>query len=762
MRNTVQGPEIGRVPADPEPPHNVYAARPRTERRAADRVGPATSRDFTLGDLARTLLDGAWTVLAIASAALAVAGLYLLAATPTYESSILIQVEGRTRPVSAFEDLAALFQEQTPTEGEIRILRSRTLLDAVVAELGLDIEARPRTFPVVGEALARRHVGSEPAPAPLGLARHAWGGERLRLERLTASDALLGEALTLTALEGGRYRIATADGAVLVEGEVAKAATGTDGERSVELLVAELSARPGTEFTVVKHRRDVVVEGLQQSLRIAEQGRSTGLVEVALSGSDAARVAVILDTISRTYLRQSVERTSAEAAKTLKVLEAQLPVLKKNLEKAERSLHAFQSRSGTVNLSLEGQGMLQRIVEIDRAIGENEVQRSELTRRFTAGHPEVPVVTERIQRLEQQREAMETRLRALPSLELESSRLSRQLRVATELYLLVLNRTEELRIVKSGWIGNVRVLERAAIPSRPVSPRPGVALALALLLGVGGGIAAVLIRDALGRGVKGPDELEEEVGLPVFASVPRSGAQRKLSRRCRRGAVAPLAVAEPLDDAVEDLRALRTSVQFAIRQARNNVVSVSGLAPRAGKSFVSVNLAHLLAAAEGRVLLIDGDLRRGGLHRQLGVEGEPGLADVLSGKAQLEAAVRSSRTPGLDLLPAGTVVASPAELLAGDRLQQLLTELGRRYGVVIVDTPPVLSLADSALVGRHAGVNLLVLRAGEHSVREISYALRRLVQAGVAVRGAILNHVRPALGSARARRHRRYYAGAAH
>jgi len=764
MLNTTQGNEVARAPAVPEPEVNRRVDRPAVERGPAER--PADERssrappagDLTLGDLARKLLDGRWTLLTVVGAAVALAGLFLLVTPPTYESSILIQVEGRSRPVTAFQDLAALFQEDTPTEGEMRILRSRTLLEAVVASLGLDLEARPRTFPVVGAAVARRHQGEDPAPAPFGLDRYAWGGERIRVERLTVSERLFDQPLTVTALEGGRFTVATSDGAHLAEGEVGKAVTGTDGDRSIELLVAELFGRPGTEFTVVRSRPSDVVEELQQSLRIAEQGRATGLVEVTLTGPDAALIAATLDAVSSTYLRQSVERTSAEAAKTLRVLEAQLPVLKANLEKAERSVNAFHRRNGTVNLTLEGEGMLQRVVEIDRAIAENDIETAELTRRYSEQHADVPVLAEKGERLKEQRAAVEARLRLLPDLELESTRLARALRVATELYLLVLNRSEELRIVKSGWIGNVRVLERAAVPNHPASPKRGVVLALGLLLGLAAGVAAVLIRDAMGRAVKAPEEIELGSGLAVFATLPRSRAQRRLSRRGRRGAVPALAAAKPGDAAVEDLRGLRTAVQFALRQGRNNVVGVSGLAPRAGKSFVSVNLAHLLAAADGRVLLVDGDLRRGALARHFGVEGQPGLADVLSGTAELDAAIRRSGTAGLDLLPAGTSTASAAELLAGDRLQQLLAELGRRYGVVIVDTPPILSVADSAALGRHAGVNLLVLRAGEHTAREISFALRRLAQAGVVVKGAVLNDVRSPASRARMARYRRHYA----
>jgi tyrosine-protein kinase Etk/Wzc len=593
----------------------------------------------------------------------------------------------------------------------------------------------------VGEAVVRRFGAAALAPAQFGLSRFAWGGERIRVKRLTVPEALLGEPLTLTALEGGRYRVEASDGTALVAGDVGTPATGTEGERRVELLVTELTARPGTEFTLTKLRRIDVIEGLQESLRILEQGKHTGLVVVTLAGQDPAQVAVILDAVASNYLRQSVERTSAEAANTLQILEAQLPVLKSNLDKAERALNAFRQRNGTVNLSLEAEAMLQRIGEIDRQIAENEVRSAEL-RRHTEQHPDAVALADRTERLRSQRAAMETRMRALPDMELQSTRLSRQVRVATELYMLVLNRSEELRIVKSGWIGNARVLEQAVVPYRPVSPKYGFVLVLALLLALGAGIAVALVRDAFDRGARDPDEIEAGAGLAVLATIPHSSAQRRLARRARRGRLPALSVVEPGDAAVEGLRGLRTSVQFALLQSHNNVITIGGLAARAGKSLVSVNLAHLLAAADGRVLLVDGDLRRGVLHRYFGVEAEPGLADVVSGASPLEPALHATDNPNLDLLPTGKLLANPAELLAGVPFQQLLAELGRRYKVVVVDTPPLLSVTDSALVGRHAGTNLLVLRAGENSVREISSVLRRLAQNGVAIKGAILNDVR--------------------
>jgi tyrosine-protein kinase Etk/Wzc len=751
--NDVQEAETRRTAEEPE----IEGAK-HLHRAASHGGRNGRAPDATLADVAWTLADRRWTVITVAALVLALAAMYLVVAPNTYQSSILIQVEGRSRPVTAFEDLATLFQEQTPTEGEMRLIKSRTLLEAVVKDLRLDLQAGPRRVPVIGSAVAGRWQGPGPAPARLGLGRFAWGGERIRLERLTVSNALLGEPLVVTALEGGRYRIATSDGVVSGEGEVGKAATATDGERSVELLLSEITARPGTEFTVRRRHVLDVIEGLQASLRIEEQGRATGLVEVALSGQDPARIAAILDAVASNYRRQSVDRTFAEAAKTLAVLEAQLPVLNSNMEKAERSLNAFHRRNGTANLSLGGEDLLQRLGEVDRLIATNDVQRAELTHRFTEKHSDVAVLAERTERLHAQRAALEARMQALPQLELQSTRLTRQLRVATELYMLVLNRAEELRIVKSGWIGNARVLEHADAPRRPVSPKPVLVLMLGMVLGLGCGVAVALIRNAFDGAVREPDDIEASLGLAVMATIPHSSAQRRLARRGRRGSLSALAVAEPGDAAVEELRGLRTSVQFALLRARNNIIAISGLAPKAGKSLVSVNLAHLLAAADGgRVLLVDADLRRGVLHRYFGMQGQPGLADVVSGTASLDEAVHATDTPNLDLLPSGRLPSNPAELLAGAPFQQLLADVGRKYKAVVVDTPPILSVTDSALVGRHAGLNLLVLRAGEHSLGEISAALRRLVQSGVSIRGAILNDVRPAWGRyGRSGRYRRY------
>jgi tyrosine-protein kinase Etk/Wzc len=749
------------APDSGEPRSNAGAGAqrpgPAVRRDAASRPPRVEPREPTLADIAWTLAERRWTIVAVACTALLAGAAYLAVAQPVYESSVLVQVEGWARPATP-ENVLQLFDTSPTADAEMRILRSRPLLEGVVDELGLDIEARPRMLPLVGAALARRHRGPSFAPAPPGLQRFAWGGERIRVERLEVASGLIDEPLLLVARADGTYELKSGAGELLVAGTVGVPATSGEGERGASLLVSELSARPGTEFILRKLRRGDVIQQLQKSLQASEQAKHGGLVEVTLKGPDAARVTRILEALSTAYVRQSVERSAAEAESMLRTMEGQLPALKSSLDAAESALDRFTQRNGALNISLETQRLLVKISEIDRAIADAELAEAEQARRHTGQYPEASAPTERAEQLRIGRAAVEAEMRALPGLEIEYARLARQVSLTTERYTRALDRAAEVRTVKSGWIGNARVLEHAVEERRPVSPKIGLVLALATLLGLAGGIAAALVRGGFDEGIRDPDEIEARTGLPVFATIPRSAAQRRIVRQGRRrGRLQVLSMADPADGAVEDLRALRTGVEFALQRATNNVVAVGSPAPRAGKSFVSVNLAHLLAASRGRVLLVDGDLRRGVLHRYFGLAAQPGISDVLSGEATLERALRHTDHPSLDLLPAGTRAVNPAELLASAEFQRLLEQVRGRYEIVLVDTPPILSVTDSALVGRYAGVNLLVVRAQEQTAGEISLAVRRLVRNGVTVRGAVLNDVQPMLGRyGRSGRYRRY------
>lgn len=298
--------------------------------------------------------------------------------------------------------------------------------------------------------------------------------------------------------------------------------------------------------------------------------------------------------------------------------------------------------------------------------------------------------------------------------------------------------------MKEGTIGNVRVLDAAIVPTRPVAPRKAVVLALSLLLGLVAGVGAAFARRALSNGVEDPEAVERATGVGVHAAIPFSGVEESSSRRSRREdrARAVLAQAEPRDIAVESLRSLRTSLQFELAEARAKVVVVAGPAPGVGKSFVATNLAHLLGESGKRVVVIDADLRRGRLHDAYGVGREGGLSEVLSGELTVAEALREGGTPNVKLLTTGRLPPNPAEMLGSERFTRTLADLAARHDVVILDTPPVLAVTDAALVARHAAVTLLVVRAGKHPLREIVTALRHLGRTGARVQGIVMNGVR--------------------
>ncbi len=699
----------------------------------------AETDEISLREYLDVLVAGRWIVLVAAAAALVLGGAYAFLAAPVYRSDALVQVEDKKSMGGLLGDLSSMVGEASPAETEIEILKSRALVGAAVRELRLDIRASPRRFPILGGAVARRHDRDHVAGALLGFRRYGWGGERISVDRLEVPAALVGKPLTLVAGEGTHFRILDPDRAPLVAGEVGRAAAGA----GVEVFVSELRARPGLEFVLVRRDRDEAIKDLQQDLKITEKGKKTGILSLALDSRDPREVAAILDALSKAYVRQNVERRSAEAEKTLEFLGSQLPALRANLDGAERQLEAYQSHAGSVDVSLEGKAAIDRAVDIEKAAAELKLQHAELRQRFTEEHPTLVAIAQKLKRLDAERDALELRMRKLPNNELESARRARDVKVANELYLAVLNKAQELKVVKEGTVGNVRILDAAIVPVKPVSPKKAAVLALSLLLGLAGGIAGAFARRALDQGLEDPDALERALGIAVSASVPHSSTHSSDEHAARgdRRVKPLLAATAPKDLAIESLRSLRTSLQFALVEAPSSVVSIGGPAPGIGKSFITANLAHLLGETGTKVLVIDADLRRGHLHKYFQLERGVGLSDAIAGKVSLDAAVRTTRSANVNLLSTGTLPPNPAELLGSDRFQRVLSELAARHDITLIDTPPVLAVTDAALVARRAGVNLLVIRAGQHPLREIAAAVRQLGRNGVRVSGIVMNDV---------------------
>jgi tyrosine-protein kinase Etk/Wzc len=315
--------------------------------------------------------------------------------------------------------------------------------------------------------------------------------------------------------------------------------------------------------------------------------------------------------------------------------------------------------------------------------------------------------------------------------------------VNNQLYTALLNSSQELQIAKAGTVGNVRIVDHALPPLKPSKPRKALILALSMVLGLFLGVVAVFLQRALRNGVEDPSVVEQQLGLPTYASIPYSDEQRRIMRAVKRGGGGSqiLAAVDPTNLAIEALRSLRTSLHFALLESTNNVLMLTGPSPGLGKSFISLNLGAVLAMSGKRVVVVDADLRRGHLHEYLDSERAPGISDYVVGNVELPGIIKKTTVENLSFISTGSIPPNPAELLLHDRFTEMVKTLSEQYDHVLIDTPPVLAVTDAAVIGRLAGCTLLVLKAGEHPLRAIEDSARRLRQAGVQLRGTLFNQV---------------------
>ncbi|WP_225784951.1 polysaccharide biosynthesis tyrosine autokinase [Xenophilus sp. Marseille-Q4582] len=702
----------------------------------------APDEEVRLSEYVDILLDHKWWVAATTAVALLAGGAYTLLATPVYQSNVLVQVEDAAPDAKGFlGEASSLFDVKTPAAGEIQVLRSRMVVGAAVDQTRFYIDARPRRVPLVGEWLAR-DAKELSQPGLLGLGGYVSGNERIQVSRLDVPAELEdAEAFTLTAQEDGRYTLShpLLDG--VLEGRVGRLLTHATPHGPLALQVEQLDGLPGAQFTVARASRLRAIETLQQRLQLSEQGRQSNVISVTLEDDDPVRLAGLLNAVGEQYVRQNVERKAAEAQKTLAFLEEQLPEFRQQLEASEEAYTRFRHRNGTVAFDEEAKGLLNQTIELQTRLLEAQQQRRELAARFTDQNVRVRTVDRQIGALRQEIEGLNQRVGRMPTIQQDALRLERDVRVNSELYQSLQNNALQLRLVKEGKIGNVRLLDPAVQPRRAVKPQQPLVLAAALALGLLGGIGVAVLRARLQRGVHDPMEIEAHTGLSVYATVPYAPEQKPLDQRASQGAsdVQLLAQRQPDSQPVEALRSLRVALQFAMMDAANNRVLITGPTPDIGKSFVSGNFAAILAQAGKRVLLVDADLRRGHLHKALGLRREGGLSELLAAQLTPEQAIHADVLPGLDVMTTGKLPPNPADLVLSPAFGRTLEQLSGGYDLVLIDSPPVLVASDTVTMAPHCAVMLLVARAGQTQLGEVTECTRRLSQAGCAPNGVVFN-----------------------
>jgi tyrosine-protein kinase Etk/Wzc len=717
-------------------------------------AGGGDDNEMDLRQIFDLLWAGRVTVAIVTAVVFALFALYCIKVAPTYRADGLVQIEqssGKSDALSQMSEISSLvLGSPVETQAEIQVLGSRMLLESVVNKLNLEIRAQPYYFPLFGGAIFRlNHAASKPLAVPGLLRAYAWGGEKIDLETLEVPDEYLGKVFKLKRTSNG-YSIDFPDGKTL-EGTVGELAKADTAHGVVSVYVRDLQAEVGTKFRIVRYSKEDILKQLSDSLKVAEQGKQSGVIGISFEGDSPDLVSNVINDLEDSYLRQNVERRSANAQQSLEFLEKQLPERKDQVDQAQLKLNAYQLQHGSVDVSRETELVLGQTVDLESERLKLQEQREEMKQRFTEQHPAVKALDEQIQSLESARGKVKDQVAKLPTTQQEIFSLMRDLDVSNELYAQMLNSIQELQVAKAGTVGNVRIVDRALKPLRPVKPKVAILLPVSIFIGLILGVAAVAAQRATIRGVDDPAEVESRLGLTTYAMIPFSNQQKQLNRTFGKGEsnkhINILAAQVKDDPAIESLRSLRTSLHFALLEAANNVIMFTGPSPGLGKSFISVNLAALLALSGKKVVAVDADLRRGHLHRYIGESASPGISEYVAGDAHFDSLVHPTNIPGFDLVFRGTIPPNPSELLLHGRFSELVRILSEKYDYVILDTPPILAVTDAAIVGRLVGCTLLVLKSTEHSIREIDEAHRRLLTAGIDVKGVLFNQVGKRAGS---------------
>ncbi|MER5058021.1 polysaccharide biosynthesis tyrosine autokinase [Providencia stuartii] len=636
---------------------------------------------------------------------------YSFLATPIYQANATLQYDKASQVslVDQMSEMMPLSNSNGQVDSEIEVIKSRMVLGKTVTNLNLDTQI-----------------------APAGFFDKLWGDKTDAVVALyLVPEDFIGKPATLTYLGDNKYSLN-------IEGQVLEGTVGILLKQDdISLLISSLVAEVGQEFTLVKNARYSTIENLRNTLTIAEVGKGTGIINMAIKGADKTENVQILNSIIQNYVDQNIERKKEVTNNTLLFLDEYLPKIKTKLDNYENQLNTFRKKNESIDLSLEAKSALDSALQVEEKLNELTFKEVEIQQLYTRNHPAYQSLLDKRQQLLREKEKISKAIQKLPNTQQQIVRLTRDVESEQAIYNQLVAKQQELSVLNSGITADVRIIDSAESQPNAVAPKKALILVLAAILGFIVGCAYVIAREFFNNKIKGTEDIDA-LGINVYATIPFSTHEKKL---IAEGNKHPLALENPADTAVEAIRSLRTSVYFSVMNQGNNLVMVTSASPGVGKSFVTSNMAVVLANAGKKVLLIDTDLRKGRIHKAFGLSNKLGLSDYLSQSDTSQPNIHNSVIENLDVICRGKNVTHSSELLMSERFKRLLDTVKGQYDIVVIDTAPILAITDSAIIGKYVGTSLLIAYYGVNTVKDIELSLKRFKQNDIEITGVILNGI---------------------
>ena len=686
-----------------------------------------------------------WKLIALCVILSLVCALLYLRTTPdTYAVDALVQVEeSKGTSAALLGDLSSMIEQKQPAQTEIELLKSRLVLGSVIKDLNLDLKISGTENSFFNRLLSPHDYQTTYNKNAVIFKDDA---KSFDVRKFDIPTYYLDKNLLLN-FNGNKYTLTDAK----TKQVVFSAATNQESQHTSEYGTWNIALYTQDQlkntYNIEKMSLPAAMLSITENYSVAEKGKLTGILGLNYQGQDKEHITNVLNSILVAYSQQNIERRSAETAQTLKFLDEQLPELKQQLDVAEREFNKFRQQYNTVDVTKESELYLTQSIQLETSKAEIEQKLAEAAAKYTNEHPAMQQMNAQLGAINKKIGELNDTLKQLPDLQRRYLQLYREVEVKTQLYTALLNSYQQLRIAKAGEIGNVRIVDTAVLPIEPIKPKKLQILILAIFLGGFLGTLLALLRNMMHSGIKDSNQIENELDLPVYATVPRSPAQESRIKLLKKKKTIPILAIKNGDDiAIESLRSMRTAIHFALNNAKNNIIMISGPAPEVGKSFISTNLAAILAQSNKRVLIIDADMRRGYLHKYFNHDNLPGLAEYLNTQQTLDSIIKPTEIPHLDVITRGKSPVNPSELLSSAKFAAMFEQLSPMYDHIIIDTPPVLAVTDGIIISQYAGVNLVIARYAKSQMKELELTVNRFEQVGVKVNGFILNDIQRGSG----------------
>jgi tyrosine-protein kinase Etk/Wzc len=704
---------------------------------AQGKLNPAESSQPGLQDLLRIILRRRWIVLGAFLTVLISSIIFSFRQPNIYEASISLLVQRDNKPILGM--MLETEQSRNLINNQVEIIRSRSL----AAEAAQLLLARPDA-------------------KEMGFADLNQVAEFV-MYSITVLSARTTDIITV---------IATGN-----DPAQAAAIANTVGQA---YIARNLSYSRG-EFTEVRRFLEVQLPVIEKKLFSEEnQLRQFKQANQVISLSDESKSLIDkLTTFEAQFNLTGVERESAE--KRLAYLQNQLDFQKKNMLEnvsqvssplasgLRQDLLTLQTQMATMTsqgFPADHAKMKELAKKIENTKSRLKEEISKIVAQESGGIDpillseelvgkildlQVEIETYKAKELAQQRVISNylVKLKAIPPKEVELARLTRQFELGDNIYKMLMEKYEEVRISEAGKLGNVKIIDLAQVPKEPVGPRRKLNILFGGMLGLALGIGLVLLMEYMDTSLKNIHDIEQFLALPVLGMIPAIDQEDVASRtdggKTVNGATS---IAErlishhlPKSPISEAYRILRTNLQFLNPDAPLKTILVTSSGPSEGKTTTASNLAITMAQVGSRTLIVDADLRRPMVNGVFGIPQEPGLTELLVKGGDLQKAMVSTDIENLFILPAGTIPPNPSELLSSQKMKHLIQEMKKCCDLVILDCPPVITVTDAAVLAAEADCVVLVVQSGKTDREAARRAKTLLLNVKARIAGTVLNNI---------------------